>query len=234
MPLTAADVEAKQFSSSGLGRRGYDEAEVDDFLDEVQTELTRLHTDNADLRTRLEAAQRELSALRQAGAGGDAEVVRAPAAEAEATPPQVQPGVPPAEAAARVLALAERTAEQFVAEARSEATRLLAEARSRSEQMSREAEERERRALGELDRDRSVLDRQVDELRAFEREYRSRLRAYLEDQLQQLDTSPDVAPALPPGVAAALDAQPSRGLPPGNEPPGPVPADGSTPPHEPG
>jgi cell division septum initiation protein DivIVA len=132
------------------------------------------------------------------------------------------------------LDLAERTAEQFVAEARSEADRLLAEARSRSEEMSREAEERERRALGELDRDRSALDRQVDELRAFEREYRSRLRAYLEDQLQQLDTSPDVAPALPPGVAAALDAQPSRGLPPGNEPPGPVPADGSTPPHEPG
>jgi len=41
MPLTPADVRNKQFSTTRL-RPGYDEEEVDAFLDEVEVELDRL------------------------------------------------------------------------------------------------------------------------------------------------------------------------------------------------
>ena len=41
MPLTPADVRNKQFSTTRL-RPGYDEEEVDAFLDEVESELDRL------------------------------------------------------------------------------------------------------------------------------------------------------------------------------------------------
>jgi len=57
MPLTPEDVANKQFTSTRLGR-GYDEQEVDDFLDEVEAELTRLYRENEELRAKLAAAQR--------------------------------------------------------------------------------------------------------------------------------------------------------------------------------
>jgi DivIVA domain-containing protein len=52
MPLTPADVRNKQFSTTRL-RPGYDEEEVDAFLDEVETELDRLIGENEELRAKL-------------------------------------------------------------------------------------------------------------------------------------------------------------------------------------
>ncbi|MCZ9347521.1 DivIVA domain-containing protein, partial [Streptomyces sp. TRM76130] len=49
MPLTPEDVRNKQFTTVRL-REGYDEDEVDAFLDEVEAELTRLLRENEDLR----------------------------------------------------------------------------------------------------------------------------------------------------------------------------------------
>jgi len=42
MPLTPADVANVAFSKPSLGTRGYDEDEVDAFLDVVGAELARL------------------------------------------------------------------------------------------------------------------------------------------------------------------------------------------------
>src|SRR6185436_57775 len=56
MPLTPEDVSNKTFTPVRL-REGYDMGEVDQFLDEVEVELTRLHAENEDLRTKLAAAQ---------------------------------------------------------------------------------------------------------------------------------------------------------------------------------
>jgi DivIVA domain-containing protein len=52
MPLTPADVRNKQFNTSRL-RPGYDEQEVDAFLDEAEEELDRLNTENEELRAKL-------------------------------------------------------------------------------------------------------------------------------------------------------------------------------------
>lgn len=52
MSLTPADVRNKQFSTTRL-RPGYDEEEVDAFLDEVESELDRLIQENEELRGKL-------------------------------------------------------------------------------------------------------------------------------------------------------------------------------------
>src|SRR4029078_7804265 len=56
MPLTPEDVHKKTFTPVRL-REGYDMGEVDQFLDEVEVELTRLHAENDDLRSKLAGAR---------------------------------------------------------------------------------------------------------------------------------------------------------------------------------
>src|SRR3954454_3647282 len=50
MPLTPADVHNVAFKKPPIGKRGYDEEEVDAFLDEVERELARLIEENNELR----------------------------------------------------------------------------------------------------------------------------------------------------------------------------------------
>ncbi|WP_030158485.1 DivIVA domain-containing protein [Glycomyces sp. NRRL B-16210] len=55
MPLTPADVHNVTFKKPMLGKRGYDEDEVDGFLDEVERELARLSDENGELRAQVES-----------------------------------------------------------------------------------------------------------------------------------------------------------------------------------
>src|SRR5687768_18533545 len=61
MPLTPEDVSNKRFTAVRL-REGYDMGEVDQFLDEVEAELTRLTKENDELRSKLEAGGGEAPA----------------------------------------------------------------------------------------------------------------------------------------------------------------------------
>ena len=47
MPLTPADIHNTAFKKPPIGKRGYDEEEVDAFLDEVEQEPIRLLEENA-------------------------------------------------------------------------------------------------------------------------------------------------------------------------------------------
>src|SRR3954471_87529 len=189
MPLTPEDVQNKRFAVTRF-RPGYDEDEVDAFLDEVETELTRLLQENASLRSR-------------AGA---------PAPPPPAKPePVAQPeGEAGQEAALRTLLLAQRTADEAIAQARKEAEQIVGEARTRATGLEQESQQRHAAAMGELERRRRELERQVDDLRAFEREYRTRLKAYLETQLRELsgrglgaDGPAPTAPSAPAPAATA-------------------------------
>jgi TolA-binding protein len=83
--------------------------------------------------------------------------------------------------------MAQKTANEHVAEARSQAERILGEARVKADQLSRDAEDKHRQTLGSLENQRHDLERRIEELRAFEREYRTRLKSYLEGQLRELE-----------------------------------------------
>jgi DivIVA domain-containing protein len=217
MPLTPADVRNKQFSTTRL-RPGYDEEEVDAFLDEVEVELDRLIQENEELRAKLAECLRGgkagMAALSPMAEPEPELMAPEPVMpEPERRPEPAMMGMPPAEdnmdTAARVLALAQQTADQAIADARREADETLgrarreadeilgkarrqaeqitSDARARAESLERDAQERHRQAMGSLVQQREELERRVDDLRAFEREYRSRLKAYLEGQLRDLE-----------------------------------------------
>ncbi|MGH3431070.1 MAG: DivIVA domain-containing protein, partial [Mycobacteriales bacterium] len=52
MPLTPADVHNVVFKKPPIGKRGYDEDDVDAFLDEVERELARLIEETSDAASR--------------------------------------------------------------------------------------------------------------------------------------------------------------------------------------
>ena len=302
MPLTPEDVRNKQFTTVRL-REGYDEDEVDAFLDEVESELTRLLRENEDLRAKLAAATRAAAQNQQQqgmrkpepqdnrpgnpGApvpaaisgppqqqqppqqqmqqqGGPLQLPAGPGGHGpgpqqgqhgpgpmgqgpmqgqhgpgpmgqgpmqggmgqgpmggpmqqpqQMQPPQQQMPQPGGDSAARVLSLAQQTADQAIAEARSEANKIVGEARSRAEglerdarakadALERDAQEKHRVAMGSLESARATLERKVEDLRGFEREYRTRLKSYLESQLRQLETQADdsLAPPRTPATAS--------------------------------
>ena len=64
MPLTPADVHNVAFSKPPIGKRGYNEDEVDAFLDLVENELTRLIEENADLRQRVAELDQDVASAR--------------------------------------------------------------------------------------------------------------------------------------------------------------------------
>src|SRR3954447_6764452 len=66
MPLTPAEVHNVAFKKPPIGKRGYDEEEVDAFLDIVEVELSRLIEENNDLRARIGSGQPAAAG----GAGG--------------------------------------------------------------------------------------------------------------------------------------------------------------------
>jgi len=294
MAFNPEDVLNKNFTATQF-RRGYDEHEVDDFLDEIVVELRRLTSENDDLSRQLttcledkgaippeakdkvaaarafaERAEKD-AAARVAKANADAERAESQAAErvkaetdsaariakanadaeqaesqaaarmGEAANQTAASGSVPANgpvsagtglgSAAGVLALAEKLHTEYVAEGQetrerlivegqshhdkvigeatakqaelrssaqtkhdaliSEATerheQLITEARERATGMVAEAQQKRAELLQSLGHERSLLQRKIDELKIFERDYRARLKAHLESQMGHLD-----------------------------------------------
>jgi DivIVA domain-containing protein len=201
MTLTPEDVRNKTFTPVRL-REGYDMGEVDAFLDEVEVELTRLLQENDGLRSEPSNDSDVTSAVggRDAAARVDSD------AAGKVTPHSIPEA---AGAAARLLEIATSNADQLVSEARedadrivkeatAEAERLRAEAKATAERLRTEAQARAQRLdtetaqrkqdlLGGLEKDKEELNSEIGELKAFEREYRSRLRSYFESQLRALE-----------------------------------------------
>src|SRR5258707_13551782 len=98
MPLTPADVHNVAFKKPPIGKRGYDEEEVDAFLDEVERELARLIEENNELRAQLE---RGGGGRAPAGAGGGDSRLAAELADLKTQFDRVQREKSSAEQAAR-------------------------------------------------------------------------------------------------------------------------------------
>lgn len=223
MALTPEDVVNKRFQATKF-REGYDQDEVDDFLDEVVNELRRLGEENEELRTKLGSCERRVGELSRATVAREAAPEAAPVSIQAAAPQPVAPMPQPVsvqapdpvrassqleaaaqgpEAAAGMLALAQKLHDEYVRNGEQTRDRIVGEAREHSTRLMREAEEKQRQTLGSLEQERSLLERKIDELRAFEREYRSRLKSYLEGQLRELESKAAVVPTRGPAPAPA-------------------------------
>jgi DivIVA domain-containing protein len=250
MSLTPADVHNVAFSKPPIGKRGYNEDEVDAFLDLVEVELSRLIEENNDLRAQVEQLDAQLESAR-----ADIEEARsvAPAPQRVEEPRRLTPVPPPSALeqtspgssggdhhvqAAKVLGLAQEMADRLTGEAKAESDGMLAEARTKSEQLlsearaksdtmineartraetmlndartraetlersardkattlEREAQRQHAEVIGQVQAERTALEKKIDELRTFEREYRTRLKTFLESSLRELGDRGSAAP----------------------------------------
>jgi len=182
--LTPGDVRNVQFARATMLRPGYNDVEVDRFLDRMAEELAQLHAEKAELRD-------EVHVLRDQVAG---------AAAVE----------PPSDQAVRILATAQQTADGYVAEAEDFSRQMTADARAQYEEQLRRAKE----SAGEIihaaqeaaarmvggapavpaeggsggERTTQELEDQVAYLKAFAQACRVQLRAYLEALLTDVES----------------------------------------------
>jgi DivIVA domain-containing protein len=201
MALTPEDVVNKRFQPTKF-REGYDQDEVDDFLDEVVVELRRLGQENEDLRQRLIASESRIAELQRSGAQPAA--AASPAAPEQAAAPQPAPAPAAAlpypsatvDASAidpsntnNLLQLARRLHEEHVREGIEKRDALIAEGHATAARVVAEAEAKQRSQISSLDQERALLEHRIDELRTFEREYRQKLKSLIEGQLRELESN---------------------------------------------
>jgi DivIVA domain-containing protein len=182
--LTPTDVQNVRFTRGSMMRPGYAEVEVDRFLARVAQELSRSIAERAELRD-------QLHAMREQVAG------------AEAATPE-----PPSDQAVRILASAQQTADNYVAEAEEFSRQMTIEARSQYEELTRQARENAgaiiqaaQEAASKVGRGHGTptaamapdeatsqqLQEQIAYLRAFGQATRTQLRAYLEALLADVE-----------------------------------------------
>ena len=260
MALTPEDVVNKRFQHVKF-RDGYDQDEVDDFLDEVVVEIRRLYQENDELRQKLSTAEQRVKELEAGGASAapaqdiDATqampaAVPAPEEKEEAPAPAKAPAAPaPAEAPAApapaeetpapvvkeaapapqdnnsaapamaagaaggaagaglgaaaaggdgdahgLIALAQRVHDEHVAEGERKRDELIKGAEKEAADIVGKAETKRDETLSTLESQKSTLERSIDQLSNFERQYRTRLKSYLNDQLRDLENSTSLAP----------------------------------------
>ncbi|MGO1192863.1 MAG: DivIVA domain-containing protein [Nesterenkonia sp.] len=86
-----------------------------------------------------------------------------------------------------LVAEGEKTREQYITEGEQKRSELVTDAETRAENMIEEAELTSTRTLNALERKKSDLEGRVSELTSFERDYRARLKDYIEGQLNELN-----------------------------------------------
>ncbi|MEV6305417.1 DivIVA domain-containing protein [Actinoplanes sp. NPDC051861] len=205
MPLTPADVDNVEFRVPQAGARGYDEVEVDAFLDAIAAEMRRLTAENQALSeqagraeaTELSVLAERLQRLREscARAENEARAVQSELeqarAEAAARPPAAVPAI------AGVLELAQRTADEHLTEARQEADTVLRQATTKAAQLTSDAELRASTLIADarhghserlagITAKRAAALEEIEDLTKFAQRYREGLSNLVTDRLDEL------------------------------------------------
>jgi cell division initiation protein len=179
MEVGPRDVYEKQFNDAW---RGYDQEEVDDFLDKVAEALDETQRENADLTERVRTLEESVATAREAE-----EMLRT------------------------TLATAQQAAEEAMAKAKSKADQLIGEAEERARASTDEAHERVASLESDLKRKARESERHLEQrtrelgdsiarLEAREGELKRKLKEFLEREQVALEALADHA-AAPPGGA---------------------------------
>jgi DivIVA domain-containing protein len=168
MPITPADIHNVDFRKPPIGKRGYDEEEVNALLEEASQEMLRLLDENGALNARLREAGNGMAGSGMGGNGmADPAALNAEVAELAAHLQYMREGLARAEHEARemqvqlerahdevraaaqprpgaviddrVLRMAHRTADEHVRDAQRESDDLLVSARAQADQMTGDA-----------------------------------------------------------------------------------------------
>ncbi|MFN2388085.1 MAG: DivIVA domain-containing protein [Actinomycetota bacterium] len=204
MDLGARDIHEKQFNDAW---RGYNQEEVDDFLDKVAEALDQAHRENAALHDRVRELDQVLSTSRDTE-----EMLKKTLVTAQ-------------QAAEEAIASAKAKAEQLIGEAEAAATRAQQESEERARTIETELRQRQIEAGREQAALKRAVEERVERLRGVESELVQKLRRFLGDQMRALEemagggdseSSPASAGAGPP--AGVSPAGSSTGSPTGQPP----------------
>ena len=226
MAFTPEDVLNKHFTATQF-RRGYDEQEVDDFLDEIVVELRRLTADNDDLGVQLKACQASKGVTVARGAMVSAAAV-ATGGRAESTIASEKNGRAPepaairtdeqqalSEAAVAATAVAERIARDKIAaakgsaeQAEKDATARISKARADAEQAEAQAAERVKAAKEAADKAATEAKEAADQAIKAAKESADKAVKEATDAADKSAKSSFAAPAPAPAVAPAVVTAP--------------------------
>ncbi|MFP5297468.1 MAG: DivIVA domain-containing protein [Actinomycetota bacterium] len=170
MHLEPRDIHEKQFHDAW---RGYNQEEVDDFLDDVAETLDRVLRENHSLHQRIEELESQVSRAREAE-----------------------------EMLKKTLVGAQRAAEEAIETARGKAERLIAEAEERARRQAQDAQRRSEQTEREHAAMKRDLETSIARLRAFESDLKQKLRSLLEEQMRALERLDSQPPARPPQQAS--------------------------------
>ncbi len=196
--LTTDDIVNKKFQPTKF-REGYDQDEVDDFLDEVVNTLDTLTKERDALRVELEEANRKIAEL---SSGAAPTTPEAPAVEPVAEPVTPEPAamvepapgageVPASTSAVSMLDMAQRLHDEYVQDGQKKSEEIIANARVEADRIIADAEQEHSRVLAQLEQERGMLERKIEELKTFESEYRAKMSSFLEGILSDLaDSAP--------------------------------------------
>lgn len=146
--------------------RGYSHEEVDSFLDAVAEAFDHVFRENQSLHHRLKEMEVELTQAK-----GSEDMLK------------------------RTLVTAQETADKAVQEARTKGQSIEQQAASHSEAVIAEAEKKAQKiVVAAVAKERETQDA-IEGAKRFDREYRARLRAFIESQLRVLDEGPAPAPS---------------------------------------
>lgn len=192
MALTPDDVLNKRFQTTKF-RDGYDQDEVDDFLDEVVVEFRRLTDENQQLHDTLAQAQQRVEQLESEAANASPALSAPVPAEPQSTQQPLVAAVSPAstdeaDSATNLLQLARKLHEEHVREGIERRDALISEGEAKAEQLVSEAEQQRKESLAAFEQEKSALEARIEELQSFERDYRTKLRSYIEGQLGELNS----------------------------------------------
>ena len=206
MSLTPEDVHYKKFQPTKF-REGYDQEEVDAFLDEIIVELRRLNQENEDLRQRLLASDGRIAELQRspgslagslAGGGSDvATSITNPGAAFPEALTETQVNEP--NNTNNLLQLARKLHDEHVREGIAKRDALIAEGQATAARLLRETEAQQRSDLSRLEQEKALLEHSIQELRQYERDYRASIRSFIEAQLRDLET-PTAPQTSPQGI----------------------------------
>ncbi|MBQ9324442.1 MAG: DivIVA domain-containing protein [Clostridia bacterium] len=163
MPNITVEVIAnKEFS---IKPRGYDQEEVDTFLDEICDEMEQMLKNISQLQQQ----------LREAQAQANRPVQSAPAAPAPSP-------VDASESSLReILLMAQKVKDETIADARKKADEIIENAQKKAEDQ-----------LGAIASERDSLTRQVEALRETAKDYKSRFAALISQQQEALQKINDL------------------------------------------
>ena len=173
MALLPEDILSKRFLTTKF-REGYDQDEVDDFLDEVVLEFRRVVTETQDLKAGGSESGPSLSA--------PAKAVPFP----EATNPVSDGSLEGTDSSKSIIELAQKLHEDHVRDGQVKRDQLVRDGQEQAARLIRDADAESREVLGKLAIERKQGLEAIEELKPFEADYREQLRRYIEDQLEQL------------------------------------------------